>query len=93
MYPGKKSTNEERLSAQLEEWDLVVRLAEARVGRGVTSAELDALDDIQDLQSRRDAFRKKLAELRAASRDSWEVEKRESGAGTWWEAPGEAEES
>ena len=78
----KRKAYEEKLDAQLKEWNAQIALLKAKVENAKADAKIDHYKTIETLQAKQDAARTKLQELRSAGDDAWEDLK--SGAEKIW---------
>lgn len=78
----KRNAYEEKLAAQLEEWNAQVALFKAKADKATAAAKIEYCEITEALQRKHDEARTKLQELKAASDDAWEDLK--SGAEHAW---------
>ena len=78
----KRKAYEEKLDAQLKEWNAQIALLKAKVENAKADAKIDHYKTIETLQAKQDAARTKLQELRSAGDDAWEDLK--TGAENVW---------
>lgn len=78
----KRKAYEEKLDAQLKEWNAQIALLKAKAENAKVDAKIDHYKTIETLQAKQDAARTKLQELRSAGDDAWEDLK--SGAENVW---------
>ena len=78
----KRKAYEEKLDAQLKEWNAQIALLKAKVENAKADAKIDHYKTIETLQAKQDAARTKLQELRSAGDDAWEDLK--AGAENVW---------
>jgi len=69
---NKKQAYEEKLKAQLDEWNAKIDVLKAKAEKAGAEAKVDYHETIEKLQKKRIAARDKLQELREASDDAWE---------------------
>lgn len=69
---GKREAHEEKLAAQLEEWNAQVALLKAKADKATAQAKIEYYETIEALQHKHDEARTKLQELKAASDEAWE---------------------
>ena len=79
----KRKAYEEKLDAQLEEWNAQIALLKARADKGKAEAKIEYYKTIEALQHRQDEARAKLQELKTASDEAWEELK--TGAEKAWD--------
>ena len=68
----KRKAYEEKLDAQLEEWNAQIALLKARADKAKTEAKIEYNKTIEALQHRQDEARTKLHELKTAGDETWE---------------------
>ena len=68
----KRKAYEEKLDAQLEEWNAQIALLKARADKGKAEAKIEYYKTIEALQHRQDEARAKLHELKTAGDEAWE---------------------
>jgi multidrug resistance efflux pump len=68
----KRKAYEEKVDAQLKEWSAQIALLKAKADTARAEAKIEYYKTIETLQSKQDAARTKLQELRAAGDDAWE---------------------
>ena len=68
----KRKAYEEKLDAQLEEWNAQIALFKARADKAKAEAKIEYYKTIEVLQHRQDEARAKLSELKTAGDDAWE---------------------
>jgi len=78
----KRKAYEEKLDAQLKEWNAQIALLKAKAENAKADAKIDHYKTIETLQAKQDAARTKLQELRNAGDDAWEDIK--TGAENVW---------
>ena len=78
----KRKAYEEKLDAQLEEWNAQIALLKAKAAKARAEAKIDYNKTIDALQRRQDEARAKLHELKASGDEAWEDMK--SGAEKAW---------
>jgi len=78
----KRKAYEEKLDAQLKEWNAQIALLKAKAENAKADAKIDHYKTIETLQAKQDAARRKLQELRSAGDEAWEDLK--SGAENVW---------
>lgn len=79
----KRKAYEEKLAAQLEEWNAMVALLKAKADKATATAKIEYFEITEALQRKHDEAKTKLQELRAASDDVWEELK--TGAEKAWD--------
>ena len=88
---NKKQIYEDKLKAQLNEWDAKIDVLKAKADKAGTAAKADYYETIEDLKKKRNSAKEKLGELRAATDDAWEDLK--DGLESAWSALGSAVKS
>ena len=78
----KRKAYEEKLDAQLKEWNAQIALLKAKAENAKADAKIDHYKTMETLQAKQDAARTTLQELRSAGDDAWEDLK--SGAENVW---------
>ena len=68
----KRKAYEEKLDAQLKEWNAQIALLKAMAENAKADAKVDHYKTIETLQAKQDAAKTKLQELRSAGDDAWE---------------------
>ena len=68
----KRKAYEEKLDAQLEEWNAQIALLKARADKARAGAKVEYYKTIEALQRRQDEARTKLNELKTAGDEAWE---------------------
>ena len=68
----KRKAYEEKIDAQLEEWNAQIALLKARADKAKAEAKIEYNETIETLQRRRDEAKAKLHELKAAGDEAWE---------------------
>ena len=69
---NKRKAYEEKLDAQLEEWNAQIALLKAKAAKARAEAKIDYNKTIEALQRRQDEVRTKLHELKASGDEAWE---------------------
>lgn len=78
----RRKAYEEKLDAQLEEWNEQIALLKARADKGKAEAKIEYYKTVKVLQHRQDEARTKLHELKTAGDEAWEDLK--TGAEKTW---------
>jgi multidrug resistance efflux pump len=78
----KRKAYEEKLDAQLAEWNAQIDLLRAKADKAKADAKIEYLKTIDSLQHKQDAAKAKLHELKTAGDEAWEDLK--TGAGKAW---------
>ena len=68
----KRKAYEEKIDAQLEEWNAQIALLKARADKARAEAKIEYNKTIEALQRRQDEARAKLHELKTAGDEAWE---------------------
>ena len=68
----KRKAYEEKIDAQLEEWNAQIALLKARADKARAGAKIEYNKTIEALQHRHDEARTKLHELKTAGDEAWE---------------------
>jgi predicted ATP-binding protein involved in virulence len=68
----KRKAYEEKLAAQLEEWNAQVALFQAKADKATAEAKIEYYKITEALQRKQDEARTKLQELKDAGDDAWE---------------------
>jgi len=79
----KRKAYEEKLDAQMEEWNAQIALLKAKADKAKAEAKIEYYKTIEDLQHRQNEARAKLHELKAAGDGAWEDLK--TGAEKAWD--------
>ena len=78
----KRKTFEEKLDAQMNEWNAQIALLKAKADTAKAEAKVEYYTTIETLQHKRDTAKAKLQELKAAHAGAWED--LETGAERTW---------
>ena len=68
----KRRAYEEKLEAQMKEWNAQIDLLKAKADTAKAEAKVEYYARIEALQQKQDMARTKLQELRAAGDEAWE---------------------
>ena len=68
----RRKAYEEKLDAQLEEWNAQIALLKARADKAKVEAKVEYNKTIEALQHRQDEARTKLHELKTSGDEAWE---------------------
>ena len=68
----KRKAYEEKLDAQLEEWNAQIALLKAKAAKAKAEAKIEYNKTIEALQHRQDEARAKLHELKTSGDEAWE---------------------
>jgi hypothetical protein len=68
----KRKAYEEKLDAQLEEWNAQIALLKARADKGKAEVKIEYYKTIKALQRRQEEASAKLHELKTAGDEAWE---------------------
>jgi predicted ATP-binding protein involved in virulence len=68
----KRKAFEEKLDAQLKEWNAQIALLKAKADTAKTEAKVEYYATIEALQHKRDTAKAKFQELKAANAGAWE---------------------
>jgi len=79
----KRKAYEEKLDAQLEEWNAQIALFKARAEKAKAEAKIEYYKTIEALQRKQDGVRAKLHDLKTSSDEAWEDIK--TGAEKAWD--------
>jgi multidrug resistance efflux pump len=79
----KRKAYEEKLDAELEEWNAQIALLKARADKAKAEAKIEFYKTIEALQHKQDEAGTKLHELKTAGDEAWEDLKR--GAEKAWD--------
>ncbi len=78
----KRKAYEEKLDAQLKEWNAQITLLKAKAENAKADAKIDYYKSIEALEHKHDEARTKLQELKTAGDEAWEAVK--AGAEKAW---------
>ena len=78
----KRKAYEEKLDAQLKEWNAQITLLKAKAENAKAGARIDYYKTIEALEQKQDKAKTKLQELQTAGDDAWEAVK--TGAEKAW---------
>ena len=70
--PTQKQLYEQKIKAQLDQWNARIDELKAKAAQKDAEARLDYQNQIEELQAKRDAFEQKLQDLQKSSEDAWE---------------------
>jgi len=70
--PTQKQIYEQKVQAQLDQWNARIDELKAKAEQKDAEARINYQHQIEELQSKRDAFEQKLQELQKSSEDAWE---------------------
>jgi predicted ATP-binding protein involved in virulence len=79
---NRRKAYEEKIDAQLKEWNAQIDLLKAKADKAKTEAKIDYYKTIEALQHKQEEARIKLKELKAAGDEAWEDVKK--GAEKAW---------
>jgi TolA-binding protein len=68
----KKRAYQDKMEAQLREWNAEIDRLIARVEKAKAQAKIDYYDQLQGLRAQRETAREKLGKLKASSADAWQ---------------------
>ena len=68
----KRKAYEEKLDAQLEEWNAQIALLKARADKAKAEVKIEYYKNIEILQQKKDGAMAKLDELKTAGDEAWE---------------------
>jgi len=68
----KKKAYEEKLDAQLKEWNAQINLLQAKANNAKADAKIEYIKTIEVLQRKQNEAKTKLQELKAAGDEAWE---------------------
>lgn len=68
----KKETYQEKMAAQLKEWNAMLEELKAKAQRASAGAKIQYQEQIELLRAKYDAAQAKLQELRTAGESAWE---------------------
>ena len=71
----KRKAYEEKLDAQLKEWNAQISLLKAKAENAKADAKIDYYKSIEALEHKRDEAMTKLQELKTAGDEAWEAVK------------------
>lgn len=86
-----KDAYQQKLQAQLDEWNADIDKLKARADKAEASVKLEYYKQIEDLRMKQGVASKKLTELKLAGDDAWEDLK--AGVESAWNTLGEAVQS
>ena len=78
----KRKAYEEKLDAQLKEWNAQITLFKAKAKNAEADAKIDYYKTIEALEQKQDKAKTKLQELQTVGDDAWEAVK--TGAEKAW---------
>jgi hypothetical protein len=78
----KRKAYEEKLDAQLKEWNAQIALLKAKAENSKAGAKVDYYKTIEALEQKQDKAKTKLQELQTAGDEAWEAVK--TGAEKTW---------
>ena len=68
----KRKAYEEKLEAQVKEWNAQLELLKAKAGNAKADAKIEYYKTIEALQSKQNEAKAKLRELKTAGDEAWE---------------------
>ncbi len=68
----KRKAYEEKLDAQLKEWNAQIALLKAKAENAKADAKIDYYKTIETLEAKQDEAKTKLQELKTAGDEAWE---------------------
>lgn len=74
--------NIEKMESQLKEWEAKLDVLVAKAGVARAEAKSDYLDHVDELKTKHQLAKAKLAELKTASKEKWEILK--TGVDSAW---------
>ena len=80
---NKRKAHEEKLDAQLNEWNAKIALLKARADKATAETKIKYYERIEMLQHKQDEAGKKLHQLKTAGDEAWEDLK--TGAEKAWD--------
>jgi hypothetical protein len=83
-----KEAYENKLQAQLDEWNAEINKLKAKADKAEADAQLKYYKEIEELRTMQETARKKLAELKEAGDDAWQDLK--AGIDSAWDTLGNA---
>jgi hypothetical protein len=78
----KKQAYEERLKAQLEEWNAKIDVLKAKAKKAEAGVGVEYYETIDNIKAKQVVAKNKLAEMREAGDDAWE-DLKEGLEGAW----------
>jgi hypothetical protein len=72
MDQNKRKAYEEKLDAQLKEWNAQITLLRAKADKATAEAKVEYYKMIEALQFKQDIVKTKLQELKSAGDEAWE---------------------
>jgi len=69
---NKRKAYEEKLAAQLQEWNAQITLLKAKAETAKANAKIEYYSTLEVLQHKRDTAQAKLQELKEAGDEAWE---------------------
>jgi hypothetical protein len=78
----KRKAYEEKLDAQLREWDAEIALLKAKADTAKSDAKIDYYKSIESLEHKQNKAKTKLQELKTSGDEAWEAVK--GGAEKTW---------
>ncbi len=85
---NKKQAYEEKLKAQLEEWNAKIDVLKAKAKTAKAGVEVEYYETIDNIKDKQVVAKNKLVELREAGDDAWEDLK--EGLDSTWDRLGDA---
>jgi chromosome segregation ATPase len=85
---GLKEAYQQKIEAQLDEWNAEIDRMKARASKAEADAKLEYDKQIKELRLKQQAVQEKLRNLKDAGEDAWEDLK--AGVELAWESLGEA---
>ena len=85
---SNKQTYQQKLQAQLDEWDAKIDVLKAKAEKADADMKLQIDEQMANLRTKQNAARQRMAELQDASDDAWEDLK--GGLESAWRTLGDA---
>ena len=82
LMKDKRKAYEEKLDAQLKEWNAKIALLKAKAENARAGVKIDYYKTIEELEHKRNKVKTKLQELKTAGDEAWEAVK--TGAEKAW---------
>jgi predicted nucleic acid-binding Zn-ribbon protein len=86
-----KEAYQQKLEAQLAEWNVAIDKLKAKADKAEAEAQIEYYKQIEDMRVKQEAARDKLTELKEAGEDAWEDLK--AGLDSAWNSLGDAVKS
>ncbi len=71
MNETKKDAYQQKMEAQLKEWDALIDQLRARAEQANAEAKIEYMNRVEELQGKRNTLQEKLDKMKNSSGDAW----------------------